>query len=90
MAAAYKMTEACTRLVRPIAEDDDSSLGDLMESGDTPDPVSALNKKDEINEIREVLSSLSPCEQKVLRMRLGIDQETEYTLEEVGVSFGLT
>ena len=61
-----------------------------MESSDTPDPVYALNKKDEINEIREVLSSLSPREQKVLRMRFGIDQETEYTLEEVGVSFGLT
>jgi RNA polymerase primary sigma factor len=74
----------------PIGEDEDSSLGDLMESGDTPDPVYALNKKDEINEIREVLSSLSPREQKVLRMRFGIDQETEYTLEEVGVNFGLT
>ncbi|HJX31354.1 MAG TPA: sigma-70 family RNA polymerase sigma factor [Thermodesulfobacteriota bacterium] len=74
----------------PIGEDEDSSLGDLMESGDTPDPVYALNKKDEINEIREVLSSLSPREQKVIRMRFGIDQETEYTLEEVGVNFGLT
>jgi len=74
----------------PIGEDEDSSLGDLMESGNTPDPIYALNKKDEINEIREVLSSLSPREQKVLRMRFGIDQETEYTLEEVGVSFGLT
>lgn len=74
----------------PIGEDEDSSLGDLMESGDTPDPVYTLNKKDEINEIREVLSSLSPREQKVLQMRFGIDQETEYTLEEVGVSFGLT
>jgi RNA polymerase primary sigma factor len=74
----------------PIGEDEDSSLGDLMESSDTPDPVYSLNKKDEINEIREVLSSLSPREQKVLRMRFGIDQATEYTLEEVGVSFGLT
>jgi len=74
----------------PIGEDEDSSLGDLMENDDTPDPVYALNKKDEINEIREVLSSLSPREQKVLRMRFGIDQETEYTLEEVGLSFGLT
>ena len=74
----------------PIGEDEDSSLGDIMESGDSPDPIYALNKKDEINEIREVLSSLSPREQKVLRMRFGIDQETEYTLEEVGVSFGLT
>jgi len=74
----------------PIGEDEDSSLGDLMESGDTPDPVYTLSKKDEINEIREVLSFLSPREQKVLQMRFGIDQETEYTLEEVGVSFGLT
>jgi RNA polymerase primary sigma factor len=74
----------------PIGEDEDSSLGDLMENGATPDPIYTLNKKDEINEIREVLSSLSPREQKVLRMRFGIDQETEYTLEEVGVSFGLT
>jgi len=74
----------------PIGEDEDSSLGDLMENGGTPDPIYTLNKKDEIKEIREVLSSLSPREQKVLRMRFGIDQETEYTLEEVGVSFGLT
>ena len=74
----------------PIGEDEDSSLGDIMESKDTPDPVYVLNKRDEINEIRAVLSSLTPREQKVLRMRFGIDQETECTLEEVGVSFGLT
>jgi RNA polymerase sigma factor (sigma-70 family) len=74
----------------PIGEDEESSLGDIMENGDTPDPIYALNKKDEINEIRVALSSLSPREQKVLRMRFGIDEKTEYTLEEVGVSFGLT
>jgi RNA polymerase primary sigma factor len=74
----------------PIGEDEDSSLSDIMESGGNPDPVYMLNKKDEISEIYEVLASLSPREQKVLRMRFGIGQETECTLEEVGVSFGLT
>jgi RNA polymerase primary sigma factor len=73
----------------PIGEDEDSSLGDIMENKDTPDPICVLSKKDEINEIREILSSLSPREQKVLRMRFGIDQETEYTLEEVGGKFRL-
>ena len=61
-----------------------------MKNGDTPDPLYLLDKKEEIEEIREVLSSLSPREQKVLRMRFGIDQGTEHTLEEMGVSFGLT
>ena len=77
-------------LETPIGDDEGSFLGDLIEGEDKPDPIFELNKKEEIGEIRKVLSSLSPREQKVLQMRFGIDQETEYTLEEVGESFGLT
>ena len=61
-----------------------------MKNCDTPDPLYLLDKKEEIEEIHEVLFSLSPRERMALRMRFGIDRGTEYTLEEVGVSFGLT
>ena len=74
----------------PIGEDEDSALGDLMESVNKYDPIAELSKHDDAKEIREFLSSLSLREQKVIRMRFGIDQETDCTLEEVGESFGLT
>ncbi|MCX8011645.1 MAG: sigma-70 family RNA polymerase sigma factor, partial [Desulfobacterota bacterium] len=46
--------------------------------------------KDEIRQVREMLTSLTLREQKIIQMRFGIDQDAECTLEEVGASFGLT
>lgn len=77
-------------LDNPIGDDEDSSLGDLIENKVIPNPFQEVNKKDEIRQVREMLSSLTLREQKIIQMRFGIDQEAEYTLEEVGENFGLT
>jgi RNA polymerase primary sigma factor len=77
-------------LETPIGEDEESSLGEFIEGGEKIDVVLELSKEEQSTQLRNVLSTLSPREQKVLRMRFGIDEETEYTLEEVGKSFGLT
>lgn len=77
-------------LETPIGEDEESSLGEFIEGGEKVDVVQELSKEEQSAQLRSVLSTLSPREQKVLRMRFGIDEDTEYTLEEVGKSFGLT
>lgn len=77
-------------LETPIGEDEESSLGEFIEGGEKVDVVQELSREEQSAQLRNALSTLSPREQKVLRMRFGIDEDTEYTLEEVGKSFGLT
>ncbi|MBS0358504.1 MAG: RNA polymerase sigma factor RpoD [Proteobacteria bacterium] len=74
----------------PIGDDEDSHLGDFIEdtAGELPlDAATMQGLKDATNEI---LSSLTPREAKVLRMRFGIDMNTDHTLEEVGKQFDVT
>ena len=52
--------------------------------------VHEISKIEQSQELRKVLSTLSPREEKVIRMRFGIGEGSEYTLEEVGKNFGLT
>jgi RNA polymerase sigma factor (sigma-70 family) len=77
-------------LETPIGEDDESTLGDIMESGTKLDMVHEMSRIEQSQELRQVLSTLSPREEKVIRMRFGIGERSEYTLEEVGKNFGLT
>ena len=74
----------------PIGDDEDSSLGDFIEDGNVKSPVDSATSNGLGESTREVLSSLTPREAKVLRMRFGIDMNTDHTLEEVGKQFDVT
>lgn len=74
----------------PIGEDEDSNLGDFIEDGNTELPIDFATSAGLREATREVLSSLTPREAKVLRMRFGIDMNTDHTLEEVGKQFDVT
>ena len=74
----------------PIGEDEDSSLGDFIEDTNMESPVDFATSSGLREAMREVLSSLTPREAKVLRMRFGIDMNTDHTLEEVGKQFDVT
>ncbi|MFT7223125.1 MAG: RNA polymerase primary sigma factor [Cellvibrionaceae bacterium] len=74
----------------PIGDDEDSHLGDFIEDGSIISPVDAATDIGLIESTREVLSGLTSREAKVLRMRFGIDMNTDHTLEEVGKQFDVT
>ncbi|EKD70234.1 MAG: hypothetical protein ACD_46C00590G0001, partial [uncultured bacterium] len=73
-----------------IGEDEDSNLGDFIEDTNLESPVDFATNSGLREAMREVLSSLTPREAKVLRMRFGIDMNTDHTLEEVGKQFDVT
>lgn len=70
--------------------DDESKLGDFIADPKSPSPFNELVGISLKEEIDKVLSTLTPREEKVIRMRLGIGEKTDFTLEEVGEVFGLT
>ena len=74
----------------PIGDDEDSHLGDFIEDATIESPVDSASSVGLGEATREILSSLTPREAKVLRMRFGIDMNTDHTLEEVGKQFDVT
>jgi RNA polymerase primary sigma factor len=74
----------------PIGEEQEDFLGDFIEDQKTVSAMEAMTNMDLGKRARAVLSTLTPREEKVLRMRLGIDEEGEHTLEEVGETFSVT
>ena len=74
----------------PIGEDEDASIGDLIEDNTIAQPIDEATKHNLTDSTRGVLSSLTAREAKVLRMRFGIDMNTDHTLEEVGKQFDVT
>ena len=74
----------------PIGDDEDSHLGDFIEDGNILSPVETATGLGLGETTHEVLASLTPREAKVLRMRFGIDMNTDHTLEEVGKQFDVT
>ena len=74
----------------PIGDDDDSHLGDFIEDAATMAPAEAAVYASLQNATDDVLDSLTPREAKVLRMRFGIEMNTDHTLEEVGKQFDVT
>ena len=74
----------------PIGDDDDSHLGDFIEDSNNVAPSDAAMYSGLREVTKEVLESLTPREAKVLRMRFGIDMNTDHTLEEVGKQFDVT
>jgi len=74
----------------PIGDDEDSSLGDFIEDTTLSSPVDTATGEGLREATREILSGLTAREAKVLRMRFGIDMNTDHTLEEVGKQFDVT
>ena len=74
----------------PIGDDEDSHLGDFIEDANILSPVDTATGLGLGETTHEVLASLTPREAKVLRMRFGIDMNTDHTLEEVGKQFDVT
>ncbi|APX92136.1 RNA polymerase sigma factor RpoD [Halomonas sp. 1513] len=74
----------------PIGDDDDSHLGDFIEDGTMLLPIDSATGEGLIEATRNVLGGLTAREAKVLRMRFGIDMNTDHTLEEVGKQFDVT
>jgi len=74
----------------PIGDDEDSHLGDFIEDVNADSPVNAATQESLTEATREVLNGLTAREAKVLRMRFGIDMNTDHTLEEVGKQFDVT
>jgi RNA polymerase primary sigma factor len=74
----------------PIGDDEDSHLGDFIEDTNTQIPVDFATMEGLRKIVKDVLESLTPREAKVLRMRFGIDMNTDHTLEEVGKQFDVT
>ncbi len=74
----------------PIGDDEDSHLGDFIEDAAVDSPVDTATSEGLKETTHEVLAGLTPREAKVLRMRFGIDMNTDHTLEEVGKQFDVT
>ena len=77
-------------LESPVGDDDESELGQFIEDEDSPTPMQSAYQSMLKDKLEEILSTLSPREARVLRLRYGLDDGTTYTLEEVGRKFGLT
>ncbi|MBB5207471.1 RNA polymerase sigma factor RpoD [Chiayiivirga flava] len=74
----------------PIGDDEDSHLGDFIEDTNVESPMETATVTGLSETVRDVLAGLTPREAKVLRMRFGIDMNTDHTLEEVGKQFDVT
>ncbi len=74
----------------PIGDDEDSHLGDFIEDISIESPIENATETGLQETVRDVLAGLTPREAKVLRMRFGIDMNTDHTLEEVGKQFDVT
>lgn len=85
-----KISKEPISMETPIGDDDDSHLGDFIEDSVTLAPVDAAVYASLRDATKEVLESLTPREAKVLRMRFGIEMNTDHTLEEVGKQFDVT
>ena len=85
-----KISKEPISMETPIGDDEDSHLGDFIEDSTTLAPADAALYASLREATREVLESLTPREAKVLRMRFGIEVNTDHTLEEVGKQFDVT
>jgi len=79
-----------TSLDAPVGEDGDATLGDLIKAPDAVDPQAAAEASVLRDIVGEALADLTPREQRILRMRFGIGDTADHTLEEIGTEFGVT
>ena len=85
-----KIAKEPISLETPIGEEEDSSLGDFIEDKRVVSPATAVINMNLQEQTRKVLMTLTPREEKVLRMRFGIGEKSDHTLEEVGQNFDVT
>ncbi|MCB9741156.1 MAG: RNA polymerase sigma factor RpoD [Alphaproteobacteria bacterium] len=85
-----KIAKEPISLETPIGEEDDSHLGDFIEDKNVPNPGESLIDQNLSEQTRKVLATLTPREERVLRMRFGIGERSDHTLEEVGQDFEVT
>src|SRR5215468_2535861 len=97
MALPLKVVQTIRDLVKeplsleaPWAEEGETCLGDLVIDDHSPDPEATTISLDFQREIQTILATLSPREEKIVRMRFGIGEKAEHTLEETGKVFGIT
>ncbi|MGE3974116.1 MAG: RNA polymerase sigma factor RpoD [Bdellovibrionales bacterium] len=85
-----KIAKEPISLETPVGEEEDSLLGDFIEDKKVINPSEAIVNMNLAEQTRRVLATLTPREEKVLRMRFGIGEESSHTLEEVGQDFNVT
>lgn len=85
-----KISKEPVSLETPVGDSDDTYLKDFIEDENEYTPVDAVVNDDLKEKVREILKTLTPREEKVLKMRFGIDVASEHTLEEVGKDFSVT
>ena len=85
-----KISREPISLDSPIGEEEDNHLGDFIEDKKTPSPADSVVRANLTEQMRKVLCSLGTREEKVLRMRFGIGEKSDHTLEEVGQEFKVT
>ncbi|MCA9539408.1 MAG: RNA polymerase sigma factor RpoD [Myxococcales bacterium] len=85
-----KIAKEPISLETPIGEEEDSHLGDFIEDKNMISPTDAVININLADQTRRVLATLTPREEKVLRMRFGIGENSDHTLEEVGQDFSVT
>lgn len=86
----YTITRDPMSLDQQVSDDSDSTIGDFIENPNVDAPSDALDRRALREQIEEVLATLTPREEKVVRMRYGIGEPTHYSLEEIGARFSLT
>jgi len=85
-----RISKTTISLETPVGSEEDARLGDFIEDKDAVSPADALIAADLSEQTRKVLATLSPREEKILRMRFGIGERSDHTLEQVGEEFALT
>jgi RNA polymerase primary sigma factor len=85
-----KIAKEPISLETPVGEDEDSNLSDFIEDSSAVNPQDAVVEQSLADQTREVLSTLTPREEQVLKMRFGIGERSNHTLEEVGKDFEVT
>ena len=88
--AVRQLVKEPVSLEAPMGEDGETSLADLIADHHAPDPEATAISLDFQRETQRILTTLSPREEKIIRMRFGIGEKAEYTLEETGKVFGVT
>ena len=85
-----KISKEPVSLEKPVGDEDDSSLGDFIEDTKASAPLEQAIKSNLSEATTKILSTLTPREERVLRMRFGVGMNTDHTLEEVGLQFSVT
>ena len=85
-----KISKEPVSMETPVGDDEDSSLGDFVEDTNIVSPLDAATNAGLQEAMKDILGGLTTREEKVLRMRFGIDMNTDHTLEEVGKQFDVT